>query len=131
MRRFQAPLPGSLGLESGINDLYAPGVIQFDMSLQKEFAVKERVRFQLRVDAFNVFNHANFNTAPNSTLNFAAYPVNSSGIVTGHPALANNATPYNSAGQLVNVTGFGSVTSPAPGLLGGPRVLQTVIRIQF
>jgi hypothetical protein len=128
---FQAPMPGSLGLESGINDLYAPGVIQFDMSLQKEFAVKERVRFQLRVDAFNVFNHANFNTAPNSTLNFAAYPLNSSGIVIGHPALANNATPYNAAGQLVNVTGFGSVTSPAPGALGGPRVLQTVIRIQF
>ncbi len=130
---FQAPLPGSLGLESGINSLYSPGVVQFDMSVQKEFAVKERVRFQFRVDAFNVFNHANFyNTATpmNSTLNFNAYPT-VNGVVTGRPTLANNATPYNAAGQLTNLTGFGSVTSAAPGALGGPRVLQTLIRIQF
>jgi hypothetical protein len=45
---FFAPKPGSLGLESGINSLFAPGMINFDMSLQKEFAVRERVRFQLR-----------------------------------------------------------------------------------
>ena len=58
---------GSLGLESGINWLYAPGLVTFDMSLQKEFSVKERVRFQLRVDAFNVFNL--IRTSPDSTAN--------------------------------------------------------------
>src|SRR6185503_17663860 len=57
---FNAPMPGSLGLESGINYLYAPGILNFDMAVQKEFAVKERVHFQFRIDAFNVFNHANF-----------------------------------------------------------------------
>src|SRR5207248_3575204 len=113
--------PGSLGLESGINSLYNPGFINFDMSLQKDFAVKERFRLQLRVDAFNVFNHASF-TGLNTTLNFTSYP---------NPVLANNATPYNAAGQLVNVTGFGSVTVPALGLAGSARVLQTVVRIQF
>ncbi|MBV8819191.1 MAG: TonB-dependent receptor [Acidobacteriaceae bacterium] len=118
---FKAPQPGSLGLESGINDLYAPGLIDFDVSLQKEFSIKERVRFQFRVDAFNVFNHSNF-TGLNSTLNFTAYP---------NPVLAANATPYNAAGQLVNVTGFGSATVPAPGAQGSARILQTLIRIQF
>src|SRR5262249_46552356 len=80
---FLAPRPGSLGLESGINYLYGPAVINFDMALQKEFAVKERVRFQFRIDAFNVFNHANF-TGYNSTLNFNSYP-QSNGVVTGQP----------------------------------------------
>ena len=118
---FFAPSPGSLGLESGINWLYAPGLINFDMSLQKEFVLKERMRFQFRVDAFNVFNHPNF-TGINSTLNFTAYP---------NPTVANNATPYNAAGNLVNVVGFGSATVPAPGLPGSARILQTLIRIQF
>lgn len=118
---FAAPKPGSLGLESGINSLYNPGLVNFDLALQKEFKVKERVRFQFRVDAFNVFNHPNF-TGLNTTLNFNAYP---------NLGLANNATPYNASGQLVNVTGFGSVTVPSPGNAGSARILQTLIRIQF
>jgi len=132
---FLPPRPGSLGLESGVNWLYGPGVIDFDMSLQKEIAVKERLRFQFRIDAFNVFNHPNFsrdgttitglnttNPGLNAILNFTAYP---------NPVIANNATPYNAAGQLVNVTGFGAVTVPAPGFLGSARILQTLLRIQF
>jgi hypothetical protein len=126
---FSAPSPGSLGLESGQNWLYNPGLIQFDMSVERQFVVKERLHLQLRADAFNVFNHANF-TGLNTALNFNAYPT-SNGVVTGLPTLANNATPYNAAGQLVNVTGFGSVTSPAAGAPGGPRVLQLVARITF
>jgi hypothetical protein len=96
-------------------------LINFDMSLQKEFMVKDRVRFQFRLDAFNVFNHANF-TGLNGTLNFTGYP---------NPVIANNATPYNAAGQLVNVTGFGAATVPQLGGAGSARTLQTLIRIQF
>ena len=80
---FFAPSPGSNGLESGVNWLYAPGVVNFDMALQKQFTVKERLRFQFRFDAFNVFNHANFPLL-NTTLNFGgAYPNNLS--VTNNP----------------------------------------------
>jgi hypothetical protein len=118
---FFAPRPGSLGLESGLDWLYQPGLINFDVSLQKQFAIAERVHLQFRVDAFNVFNHPNF-TGLNGTLNFTSYP---------NPVLANNATPYNAAGQLVNVTGFGAATVPAIGAGGGPRTLQTLIRITF
>jgi hypothetical protein len=127
---FFAPPIGSTGLDSGVDWLRQPGLINFDMAIQKEFSVKERLHMQLRVDAFNVFNHANFNNGLNTTLNFNSYP-NTNGIVNGSPTIANNATPYNSAGQLVNVTGFGSVTSAAAGAPGGPRVLQLLARITF
>src|SRR5215472_766586 len=47
---FFAPSPGSLGLESGINFLYAPGAVNFDMAIQKEFAPKEgKLKIQLRL----------------------------------------------------------------------------------
>ncbi|HMJ63146.1 MAG TPA: hypothetical protein VK493_15350, partial [Bryobacteraceae bacterium] len=125
---FFAPGPGSLGLESGINYVYGPGGVNFDMSLQKVFAVKERVRFQLRLDAFNVFNHTIF-TGYNYTLNFNGYP-NSGGAITGSPTLASNALGRNANGT-PNLTGFGSPTQTNPGAFGYPRVLQTVLRVTF
>jgi hypothetical protein len=122
---FYAPQPGSNGLESGLNWLYAPGLINFDMSLMKEFSVKERMKIQLRADAFNVFNHPNFTTL-NTTVNF-------SGTYPNNLTVANN--PYNSAGVLVNQTGFGSVntqiTSNTAQLPGAPRILQLLVRVQF
>jgi hypothetical protein len=86
------------------------------MSLVKQFSVKERLRFQFRVDAFNVFNHANF-TGLNTTVNYSGtYP---SGLT-----VANN--PYNSAGVLVNQNGFGTVSG-----VGSPRILMLVVRVTF
>ncbi len=125
---FFAPGPGSLGLESGINYLYGPGQINFDMALQKEFAIKERARFQFRVDAFNVFNHANF-TGYNSTLNFNGYP-NANGAITGSPTLTTSTLGRNANGSF-NLTGFGTVTQPNPGALGYSRILQLLVRVQF
>jgi hypothetical protein len=120
---FFAPQPGSLGLESGINWLYQPGYINFDMSLQKQFSIRERLHFQFRVDAFNIFNHPNF-VALNTTVNFA-------GTYPNGETVANN--PYNSAGQLVNQNGFGTVAAPSATInnAGNPRILQTVIRVTF
>jgi hypothetical protein len=108
--------------------LYGPGIINFDMSLQKEFSVKERAHLQFRVDAFNVFNHANF-SGYNGSLAFGAYP-QTNGIVTGAPAITATALGRNSNGAF-NVTGFGTVTQPGPGDLGYSRILQTMIRLQF
>jgi hypothetical protein len=125
---FFAPSPGSLGLESGVNYVYGPGGTNFDMSLQKEIAVKERVRFQLRLDAFNVFNHTIF-TGYNYTLNYNAYP-SANGRVTGLPTLASNAVGRNPNGTL-NFTGFGTATQTNPGAFGYSRVLQTVLRVTF
>jgi len=126
---FFAPSPGSIGLESGNNQLYGPGVVDFDMSLQKEFAVKERLRFQFRVDAFNVFNHPTFYNTPNNTLNFNAYPT-SGGVVTGLPSITSTALGRNANGNF-NVTGFGTEQVPNPGFVGYARILQLVVRVQF
>jgi Carboxypeptidase regulatory-like domain/TonB-dependent Receptor Plug Domain len=125
---FFAPSPGSVGLESGINFLYGPGTVNFDMALQKEFVFKERAHLQFRVDAFNVFNHSNF-TGYNGTLNFNAYP-QANGIVTGLPGITSTALGRNANGSF-NVTGFGTVTQVGPGALGYSRILQTLIRFQF
>jgi hypothetical protein len=125
---FFAPSPGSVGLESGINFLHGPSVVNFDMSIQKQFAIKERVRFQFRVDAFNVFNHAEF-SGYNGTLNFNAYP-STNGIVTGLPSITASALGHNANGSY-NLTGFGSPTQVGPGALGYSRILQTVLRITF
>lgn len=55
----------------------APGEVDFDASVSKEFPLYKRVHFIFRADAFNVINHTNFGspngaltvtTAPNSTV---------------------------------------------------------------
>jgi hypothetical protein len=39
---------------------YGPGLDNYDMSLQKEIALPEAKLLQFRIEAFNVFNHAQF-----------------------------------------------------------------------
>jgi Carboxypeptidase regulatory-like domain/TonB-dependent Receptor Plug Domain len=111
---FVPPKVGSVGLESGVNYLTGPGINNWDMSLQKTFAIKERARLQFRIDAFNVFNHTQF-SGVNSTLNFTSI---------------TNPTPTNTYlkpdGTVNNINGFGTVNGARD-----PRILQTVIRIQF
>ena len=126
---FFAPSPGSIGLESGINFLYGPRVVNFDMALQKQFSVKERLHIEFRVDAFNVFNHTEF-SGYNGTLNFGAYPTNANGVVTGLPTITSTALGRNANGTF-NVTGFGTATQVGPGALGYSRILQTLVRIRF
>lgn len=49
------------------NPVVAPGLQEFDISLQKEFGVhRELARMQFRAEAYNLFNHPNFNI-PNRT----------------------------------------------------------------
>ncbi len=48
-----------------INSLYGPHFIQQDLSIMKTFHFTERVGFQLRTDARNLFNHTNLGL-PNS-----------------------------------------------------------------
>jgi len=43
------------------NDVIGPGLIDVDASLQKEFQLHESMKLQFRFDAFNLFNHPNFN----------------------------------------------------------------------
>jgi hypothetical protein len=51
----------------GRNTLYGPGRWNYDMSLFKDFSLRERLTVQFRAEAFNVFNHPQFGQ-PNSTI---------------------------------------------------------------
>jgi hypothetical protein len=57
---FVSPTPGTFG-NTHRNNIYGPGQIIFDLSAGKTFNLwAERYKFQLRVDAINALNHANF-----------------------------------------------------------------------
>jgi hypothetical protein len=55
----------------GRNLFRAPFGVRFDMSLGKEFILNERFRLRFNFDAFNVFNHPDFD-APNNQVTFFA-----------------------------------------------------------
>ncbi len=59
----------SLFGSSGRNLFRGPFQVRFDMSLAKQFAINERIRLRFEFDAFNVFNHPDFDT-PNNDVTF-------------------------------------------------------------
>jgi hypothetical protein len=61
---FVFPAFGTFG-NSGRNTLDGPGYQNFNASLVKNTALGERVKLQLRAEAFNLFNHPNFNLPDN------------------------------------------------------------------
>jgi hypothetical protein len=44
----------------GRNTLIGPGIVNFDLSVPKSFALDETRRFEFRAEAFNLPNHPNF-----------------------------------------------------------------------
>jgi hypothetical protein len=57
--------------------LRGPGIATTDLTLEKSIAVTDQVKFELRVEAYNLLNRANFNI-PGSTLGAADFGVISS-----------------------------------------------------
>jgi hypothetical protein len=56
---FSLPALGSIG-NSGRRLFSGPGIDNYDLTLQKNFRLAESKSLQLRVEAFNAFNHAQF-----------------------------------------------------------------------
>lgn len=56
---FQANALGTFG-NLGRNALRGPGSVNIDVALSRIFKVKERYALQIRAEAFNLLNHANF-----------------------------------------------------------------------
>ena len=103
--------PGQFGTlaRSTIN---GPMFTELDMSLTKSIRINERMRFQIRADAFNVMNHTNFLT----------------GILT--PGLGLNGTSNTIFN--VNSPTFGQITSA--NTIGGSglnRIIQVAGRFEF
>jgi len=63
---FSVPANGTYG-NSGYDGLWGPGLQTWDMSLSKNIKIHERVSLQIRMDAFNTFNHPNFGN-PNAAI---------------------------------------------------------------
>jgi hypothetical protein len=57
---------------AGRSIITAPGIVKWDCSVFKQIPVTERVKFQIRGEAFNTLNHANFN-APTTALGNANF----------------------------------------------------------
>jgi hypothetical protein len=56
---FAIPQPFTYG-NAGRNLLTGPGLVNLDFSLFKDFAIRERAKFQLRGELFNSLNHPSF-----------------------------------------------------------------------
>jgi hypothetical protein len=113
------PAPkGSIGNDSGINTVRGPGLNNWDMSLFKKiqyWGENSNRYIQLRVEAYNVFNHTNW-----TTLNTAAQFNPTTG------ALVNAANPAT------NRDGFGALTAVrAAGQPGSARIIQLAAKIYF
>lgn len=84
-----------------------PNTNFFDASLRKRFTIRERVTLELRGDAINVLNHANFF-------------MGGSGTSVGPHAI------YTTANTFVESATFGQLSALTPG-----RVLRVGVRAQF
>jgi Carboxypeptidase regulatory-like domain/TonB-dependent Receptor Plug Domain len=110
---FAPASKGSIGLDSGFNRLRGPGLNNWDMSLFKNISIKERFRAQLRLEAFNAINHAEWGSF-------------------------NTAITFNSAGKIINLPtqlggtggrfGFGALNSIR---LNSQRILQIGAKFYF
>jgi hypothetical protein len=101
------PPTGRVGT-AGRDQFYGPGLINFDFTAAKNFVIHERVTFQFRTDFFNLFNNVNF---------------------------ANPVSNQSSAsfGKIIQTVGSAVATSvgTTAGPLGGARVIQLAMRLQF
>jgi len=102
---FADPALGTFG-NLGRNAIYGPHFRNMDFALSKDTAFTDRVRLQLRVEFFNIFNHPNF-----ALPNFFVSPGSSNqGLITQTPDQAQ--------------------TNPGLGG-GGPRVIQLGAKFLF
>jgi len=68
---FALPAQFTYG-NAGRNILVGPGLVGADFSVFRDFPIKERLKFQLRAEMFNIFNHPNFGN-PNTTWNTGSF----------------------------------------------------------
>jgi hypothetical protein len=65
---FQNPAPGQIGNEGATIRLYGPSAWNFDAALWRTFPLREKLKMDFRLEAFNLFNHTRLNN-PNTTIN--------------------------------------------------------------
>lgn len=91
---------------SGRNQFRGPFQVRFDMSLAKEFPIKERFKLRFEADAFNIFNHPDFDSPNNNVTFFPNF--------SGPPSIP----PQGSLGVIQHT-------------VGSPRFLQLGLHLAF
>jgi hypothetical protein len=86
------------------NAFIGPGYSNFDVAMHKSFRIREGQAFQIRLEAYNVFNSARFGL-PNTDLGCADHITST----------------YSCSSK------FGSINST----VGNPRKMQFALRYQF
>jgi hypothetical protein len=103
----KTPPTGRMGT-SGRNQYYGPGLFNYDATALKNFAIRERVRFQFRADFFNILNHTNFS----------------------NPVRNESSASF---GKIIQTVGSATATSvgTTAGPFGGARQIQFSLRLNF
>ncbi len=100
---FAVPALGTFG-NVGAASVLGPGSLNISMALSRIFQIKEAKRLELRAEAFNIINRANF-APPNLTQNNSQF------------------------GQITSTAG--ASTSNISGAAGDPRILQFALKFYF
>jgi Carboxypeptidase regulatory-like domain/TonB-dependent Receptor Plug Domain len=104
---FTQPPAGTFNLQYGIRDeIYGPGLQDWNLNMVKKFAINERTGFEFRAEAYNFINH------PNWATNGPSAPSGQSGGLNLNPTSSQ----------------FGEVTQKS---VGNPRQLQLALRYYF
>ncbi len=98
---FQAPASGTLG-NLAVNNLASPGYFDVDVSLSRKFQIREGQSMEIRGEAFNIENRANFLS----------------------PAAAS--LSGGTSGSALNSSNFGRIQADV-----SPRVMQFAIKYVF
>jgi len=117
------PTPDMPGITRNIV-FRGPGSDNWNMALQKNIPITERVKFTLRAEAYNVFNHPSFTMGRVDNALTVDFDTSSS------CAVNSTGTALDSkcgSGKIRSTSTFGQVT----GERFGPRVLQLSGRITF
>jgi hypothetical protein len=115
---YNAPTGLTFG-NLGRNSLDGPRNSNFDMGVFKHFAIGEKVRTEFRAEAFNIFNHTQFQGINNSPSCFAQ---------NGNFAFSagNNECVNGNLAQGIQPSGF-----LHPNLAHDPRLLQFALKLIF
>jgi Carboxypeptidase regulatory-like domain len=100
---FSTITAGQVGTERR-DQYYGPGLVNFDLATAKDFPLSERFRLNFRADLFNIFNHTNFSN-PVATFTSSSF------------------------GKITSTVG--NATSGTGGAIGGARLAQFALRLNF
>jgi hypothetical protein len=115
---FIAPRGLTFG-DAGRNILRNPRQTNFDMALFKHFAIKERLSFEFRAEAFNVFNHTQW-----------GYIGGGGGSAANNSAISSftNSVGCNNSQADFTCSGLGFLS---PNGAHNPRILQLGLKLIF